>query len=215
MLQLITLVLWTGCAAVGGLGVVLHYQRPKPPIVEAPALVAEVLQVQLDNSPVPQIERTTPENLMEPAPLFAPAPPPNAPPLLAVADPAAVAFAMPVDGPVQVVDAKYAAHSRREETAVPASPVAPPVQSIVYGQGEGRQPAPEYPWQAKREGQEGTVVVQMLVDEAGRVLQAQAVKPSPWPLLNDAALRAVRKGWKFRRGEQRLYEVAIRFELKK
>jgi TonB family protein len=66
-----------------------------------------------------------------------------------------------------------------------------------------------------REGQEGTVTVRFSVGESGRVLTAEALKPSPWPLLDNAAVRVVRERWRFRAGEVRLYEVAIRFELTK
>lgn len=84
---------------------------------------------------------------------------------------------------------------------------------LTLGQGEGRQPAPEYPRQAARQRQQGTVVVQFTVGEDGRVQVAEAVTPSPWPLLNAAAVRTVRERWRFRAGPARLYQVAIRFEL--
>lgn len=88
-----------------------------------------------------------------------------------------------------------------------------PAQTLTYGQGEGRQPAPEYPRQAVREGQEGTVRVRFTVGESGRVLAAEAIDPCPWPLLNEAALRAIRERWRFRSGAPRAYEVSIRFAL--
>jgi TonB family protein len=92
---------------------------------------------------------------------------------------------------------------------------APALQVIAYGEGEGRQPAPVYPRQAVREGQEGVVTVRFSVGENGRVLGAESVTPAPWPLLNAAALRAVKERWRFQPGPARLYEVAIRFELKR
>jgi TonB family protein len=66
-----------------------------------------------------------------------------------------------------------------------------------------------------REGQEGSVTVQFSVGDEGRVLAAEAVAPSPWPLLNEAALTVVRERWQFRAGQTRLYQVSIRFRLKK
>jgi TonB family protein len=89
------------------------------------------------------------------------------------------------------------------------------VQPLTFGQGEGRQPAPEYPRRAMQEGQEGLVGVRFTVGENGRVLTAEPIAPAPWPLLNEAALRAVRERWRFRPGPPRSYEVAIRFELKR
>ena len=59
------------------------------------------------------------------------------------------------------------------------------------------------------------VTVRFSVGENGRVLEAEAVTPAPWPLLNEAALRVIKERWRFRPGPARLYEVAIRFELKR
>jgi protein TonB len=135
--------------------------------------------------------------------------------MVAVAEPtSAVAFALPVEGPTRVVEAAQAVPVLRQEPAAPPA-VSPPVQAITYGQGEGRQPAPDYPRRAIREGQEGLVRIRFSVGEDGRVLGAEVASPSPWPLLNDAALRVVRNRWRFREGPPRLYEVAIRFELTK
>jgi TonB family protein len=111
------------------------------------------------------------------------------------------------------VDPRFASH-----TPPPVAESAigtPALQVIAYGQGEGRQPAPVYPWQAAREGQEGMVTVRFSVGENGRVLGAEAVTPAPWPLLNAAALGAIKERWRFQPGPARLYEVAIRFELKR
>jgi protein TonB len=89
----------------------------------------------------------------------------------------------------------------------------PAPQQLTYGQGEGRQPAPEYPYRARREGQEGVVKVRFSVGDDGRVLSAEAASPSPWPILNESAVRVVRERWRFRAGPLRNYEVAIRFQL--
>jgi protein TonB len=124
-------------------------------------------------------------------------PPPPAPPVIAAPNPA-IAFAEPVDAPVHAVEA-------------PASQQS--VIRLTYGQGEGQQPPPEYPPEAVRAGQEGTVVVRMTVAEDGRVTEAQAISPCPWPVLNSAAVRAVRSTWRFGKGPVRSYEVSIQFQL--
>lgn len=87
------------------------------------------------------------------------------------------------------------------------------VQALVLGVGEGRQPAPPYPLEARRRGQEGVVRIRFCVGQDGRVLWAEALDGCSWPLLRDAALTTVRRWWRFRPGEVRLYEVEIRFEL--
>jgi TonB family protein len=111
-----------------------------------------------------------------------------------------------------VVDPHSADYHTVETNAV-MDPPAPRAQPLVFGEGEGRQPAPEYPRQSVREGQEGVVVVRLSVDESGRVQFAEAVSPSPWALLNESAVHTVRDRWRFRAGPPRLYDVAIRFEL--
>lgn len=77
----------------------------------------------------------------------------------------------------------------------------------------GRMPAPSYPAEARRKGQSGTVVVQFTVDASGRVTYANAISPSPWPLLNQAAVRGVML-WRFPPGDFILLERPIVFRLK-
>jgi TonB family protein len=216
-LAVFTLVLWVVCSAICLFGLALPYARPRPPAPREQTIVQQ-LQVELtqDALPPPDAELPPPNPLAPPPPPDALTPPPITQPI-AVAEPtAAIAFALPVEGPTRIVDPKRAEYARPSVTNTPA-PVssAPPAQPLTYGQGEGKQPAPDYPPQARREGQEGTVVVRLSVGENGRVVAAEAISPSPWPLLNEAALRAVRERWRFRSGPTRLYDVAIRFELSK
>ena len=139
---------------------------------------------------------------------------PQPPALVAVAEPStAIAFALPVEGLTRIVEANQASFVR--PTNPTTSLVAPPVQPLTFGHGEGKQPAPEYPTQAMRAGQEGVVTIRFTVGENGRVPSAEAMSPSAWPLLNQAALRVVRERWRFRSGPVRLYEVSIRFQLQK
>ena len=145
----------------------------------------------------------------------APTPPPQAPALTAVAEPSpAIAFPLPVTGPVQIVEAKHAAPAQETPVNTPPAP-APKPQTLGFGHGEGRQPGPQYPPLARRQGQEGVVGVRFTVGENGDVLAAEAISPSPWPMLNREAVRTIRDRWQFRPGAMRLFEVAIRFELQK
>jgi len=56
-----------------------------------------------------------------------------------------------------------------------------------------RKSSPNYPPAARRAGQEGKVVVQFTVDDRGYVVAATVVSPSPYPALNEEALRTVRR----------------------
>lgn len=77
----------------------------------------------------------------------------------------------------------------------------------------GRMPPPSYPPEARRKGQSGTVVVEFTVDASGRVISAYAQSPSPWPLLNNEAVRTVRR-WKFPSGGIMKLQRPIVFQLR-
>jgi len=115
---------------------------------------------------------------------------------------------VPVEGATRVVPPDQAAH------VPPDQPVrSSAVQQLTFGQGEGRQPSPDYPTQAIQQHQEGTVVVRLIVADNGQVSSAEVTQRCPWPLLNESALRTVRQQWQFPAGRLRVYEVAIRFQI--
>lgn len=213
-LPVLTLVIWLGCSVIAALGLAMPYSRPHPAKAQPEPLQVEMLNVELNNDPLPDLEPP-------PATALAVPPPPDAiaqpqlPQAVAVAMPSpAIAFALPVTGPVRVVEAAQASYARSDSPNQTVT-TALPVQSLVFGQGAGKQPAPEYPIPAQDAGQEGTVNVRFFVAENGRVTAAEAVARSPWPLLNDSAVRTVRNRWRFATGTPRAYEVAIRFMLPK
>jgi protein TonB len=211
----LTFVLWLGCSTIGVLGFTMPYLRPQAPKPEPLPMQVEMLNVELSNEPLPDLLPPVARSLELPPPAEAVAQP-TLPPAVAVALPSStVAFAVPVAGPARIVEvaqASYSSSATRNDAAVPATP---PVQALTFGQGAGRQPAPEYPWRAQSEGQEGVVNVRFTVAENGRVAAAEAVSASPWPLLNESAVRTVRSRWRFPAGTSRAYEVAIRFVLPK
>ena len=209
-----TLVLWLAGAVVGVLGFILPYERPHPPRHDQPVLVQQ-LQVELTQEPIPKPDSTPPSQSLSPPPMPDEIKPPPMDQTIAVAQPApTIAFVLPVDGLTRVVDAQNADYRSTASNSASANP-SPMPQPLTFGEGEGKQPAPEYPRKSVREGQEGMVVVRLAVDETGRVRSAEAASPSPWPLLNEAAVRTVRERWRFRSGPERLYDVPIRFELTK
>lgn len=230
----LTAVMWLGCLGVGAVGFLLPYARPHPPAPAAPAVQAELIKVELNQSPAPAPTpvQPPPPDPTQPPPLFTQITPPQAPQFVAVALPSpAVAFALPVEAPARIVEMKQAAFVRPASQPVPVAPSiapgtssgppttstapAPAVQKLTFGDGEGNQPDPGYPAAARRAGQEGTVVIRFSVDAEGRVLAAEPSSPSPWGALNREALRVVREQWRFKPGPVRLYEVAIRFQLTK
>jgi protein TonB len=212
--SVLTLVVWLGCASIAALGFAMPYARPQAKPAPPPPMAVEMLKVELSNEPLPEPE------LPAANPLAVPPPPelvaqPQLPQPVAVAMPSpAIAFAVPVEGPVRVVEAAPAGYARSESAATAPSAV-PPVQRLTFGQGAGKQPAPEYPLAAQNAGQEGVVNVRFMVADNGRVVAAETATPSPWPLLNESAVRTVRHRWRFPAGTLRAYEVAIRFVLPK
>jgi len=82
-----------------------------------------------------------------------------------------------------------------------------------------RNPPPRYPRVARKRGYQGTVVLSVLVDESGRVKNLWVFTSSGYRLLDNAAVKAVRK-WAFEpglKGDKRLamwVNVPIRFQLK-
>jgi periplasmic protein TonB len=78
---------------------------------------------------------------------------------------------------------------------------------------KGYMPAPLYRSEFRRKGLTGTVVVEFTVDSSGRVISAYAKSPSQWPLLNNEAVRTVRR-WKFPPGGVMKLQRPIVFQLR-
>lgn len=208
-----TLVLWLGCSVIAALGFALPYVRPQAAKPAAAPLQVEMLAVELSHElhELPSLPAEFSADAALPEAIFQP----QVAQVIPVAAPSpTIAFAVPVEGPVRIVPATQASYSRPETSRAPVV-AQPPVEPLVFGQGAGRQPSPAYPLAAQRAGQEGAVQVRFVVAENGRVTAAEAVAPSPWPMLNDSALRTIRNRWRFPDGTMRAYEVAIRFVLPK
>lgn len=120
--------------------------------------------------------------------------------------PATVAAPAPVAPPATA--AAPAASASRSET------VTPPSFSAAYL----RNPPPEYPPLAKRRGEEGMVMLKVLVTADGAPARIEIESSSGSRLLDAAATEAVR-GWRFqpaRRGNQNIEDwarVPLRFRL--
>jgi protein TonB len=212
-----TAAIWIGCVAIGVIGIVIPYARPQPPKEQGRAIEAEILNVQMTAEPVAVDDITPPgPEALTPPPLAKPIAPPSAPALVPVAAPnPSIAFELPVVGPTRIVDAKDASYST-PATQPAENPVAQPiVTQLTFGRGEGKQPQPIYPARALNEGQEGTVRVEFTVGADGRTLAAEIISQSPWPLLNEAAVKVIRERWRFNPGPVRRYQVPIHFRIRK
>ena len=94
----------------------------------------------------------------------------------------------------------------------------PGTLQLAYPRYQLNRP-PAYPGLARKRGQEGTVILQVLVSRAGRVDDLKIDASSNFSLLDRAAVSAVRK-WKFepgKRGEEKIpmwVRVPVTFKLK-
>jgi TonB family protein len=212
---LVTLVLWVTCLGTGLLGLAVAYPRPSPGTVDSSPMQALQMEATLVMEPDDPLEPAlTSAEPGSPPPLMAPPAPPARVTPVDVAEPIEwLAFAVPVEGPVRVVEPAQAKITPLAAVTADASAAPWAVQPLILGQGEGDQPRPEYPLRARRERQEGRVDVRLRVDPRGRVVQAELSSASPWPLLNEAALRTISHRWRFPQGSLRDYEVAIIFQL--
>jgi protein TonB len=206
-----TLVLWLTAAVVGIVGWLIHPPGPAR-IAAQPPIEAELINVQ-----------TAPAHFSAPAAasvqrsVVQQSSGPPAPPALVAAD-----FAVP---PTQEVIQPRAMPAKIPTTmpgviqprAMPAQmpTTMPAVIQLTLGEGEGNQPAPDYPVEAAIAGQEGSVGVRFTVGEEGWVSSVELAPACRWPLLNTAALRTVRELWRFRAGPPRVYQVTIEFRLKR
>jgi len=125
-------------------------------------------------------------------------------------NPAAVAFAVPVQGPVVVAQA-----------ARLATPPPPPQAQAEPGptkfdpnaMSAGRYPPPNYPLAALRNHYEGTVDIELRVDPSGTVTSVKLMRSSGYPVLDEAALQVVKTRWRFPPGEARYLTWSCSFEL--
>jgi len=202
LVQVLTLVVWLTCLAIGLLS---WWQQqvgvPAPAPPKLPAVQPLTMNVEMIEQPAIPLALAPPPQTPQPQMLA-----PEMPPLPAVALPSpAIAFAMPVEGPVRIVSASMAGFTGQRS--------APVVQRLVFGQNEPPQPKPEYPSAAVADQEQGFVGVRFSVASDGSVNSAGITSPSRWPLLNTAAVYAVLHTWHFRAGPPRVYDYRFTFQL--
>ncbi|MGE0734452.1 MAG: TonB family protein [Alphaproteobacteria bacterium] len=203
-------------------GVAAQSEPQHEPPARATARIPDAHRPQpADNVPPPPDAQRPPtlqpetKPLPEPTPQFQatlPAPPPE-PPKRAHVQPAAKPATKPA--PVQP---QIAARPTEPSTAASAAATPGDLTPPRFGIGAGQNPMPAYPDYARRRGWEGRVVLSVDVDEAGRSRSVVVRQTSGHPVLDEAALAAVRS-WRFvpgMRGNTPVaaqVDVPIRFRL--
>lgn len=203
LLQVFTLVVWITWLLIGVLGWWLsapkHGAPQPPPKPPPPPVQAELLDVQLADAPMPANDQAANPDQDPPAPQLAA--PPALPAVAAFAP--TIPFAVPIEGPVRIVAARMANPAR-----VPI--VRQPAVRRLTAEAAAKQPRPDYPAEAIRLQQQGTVGIRFTVGEDGGILSAQVIAPS-WPALNQTALETVRDQWHFGSGPRRVYDYYFVF----
>lgn len=211
-------------------------ERPKPvPVMESPEIPERKTPAVIEKKmkePVPKPEKTK----KVPLPLTpVKKPRPHKKMVVLKQEPSELPMSEPVqppkpdlkditgDSPVDSLDFKENVIEEKaagpEEQAKPS----PPVQ-VAYVMREAKplyqkNPPPEYPRLARRRGYEGTVVLEVLVDEEGKVEDMRLFSSSKHEILDEAAMASV-KEWLFQpgmRGDKPVemwVRVPIRFQLK-
>lgn len=162
-----------------------------------------------EEQPKPTTESQPDET--EPQPTDQPSEAPPVVAIVAAADSAGVAFAVPVQGAVAVAQAVH--------LATPPPPVvkAPPPRPTQFNPHaaatEGSFPDPEYPGTALRNRYQGTVIIEIMVEESGAISSAKVFKTSGFSVLDDAALKVVQTRWRFTPGPKRWLQWPCTFKM--
>ena len=166
-------------------------QPPPPPVVEPPV-------VQQAAKPRPVAAKPKVKTNPHPKPVSRPRPVPVEPPQTASPMPtAARASAQPVP-----------------------TPAVPPLREPQYQSASLRNPAPSYPPLSRRFGEQGEVMLRVLVSPAGEALQVELLASSGHRRLDEAARKMVAK-WRFipaQRGQEKVQawvRVPVLFQLRR
>jgi TonB family protein len=138
--------------------------------------------------------------------------PPAPPQVVAVANPAEAAFAVPVEGAVILASARLASAPPIDLRAhAPGSALHIP---LFTGDGSGRYPSPTYPREALEHQLQGKLLLLVAVGANGVVSRVDIKESSGHLLLDKHAAEWVKIHWVWPPGENRLFYVPVIFELK-
>lgn len=161
--------------------------------VQVIADLIELPQPKVEPTPPPPAPQPTPK----PQPVVRQTPRPQPTPLpVAVADPAPSDHAPIVPAPVPPAP--------EEPSPAPARPVEPAVPAVQLPSSSAdylNNPAPAYPPLSRRLGEQGRVVVRVLIGTDGTASQAEIRSSSGFERLDQAALQTVLK-WRYVPGKR-------------
>ena len=203
----------------------LSYEPTRPALfAAAPILVDLITPPQPRPQPEPPVKIVPPKPKSRPKPKPVAKPRPKPPkPKPVIAAPAEAPSPSPVfTAPAPPQPAPAPEPAPAPATVVAASPALPavvPVTPPVFNAAYLNNPPPAYPSLSRRIGEEGRVVLRVLVSALGAADEVQIHESSGHQRLDEAAHDTVRR-WKFvpaRRGEQPIAAwvlIPISFKLK-
>ena len=177
-------------AHAGAITVLLRYEPARRALADmAPIMVSLIAPPKLEAPPAPPQE---PEPKLIPKPRAQPVQKPlKPPPLIAVPTRSPAAFIAPPPAPT-TPPVQIAAAQNVEPAPAPTATLVPPRFNADYL----HNPAPTYPPLARRMGEQGRVVLRVLVGADGLADRVELRSSSGSPRLDESALETVRR-WKF------------------
>lgn len=211
---------WAGAAlalalhAAAGLALLSYEPARTAMLAAAPIMVDFIVLPKAEPKPEPPVEIVPPPPKPAPKPKAKPKPkpvakpkpvpkprPPEPAPVVAAAPQAPAQALAPPPAPAPAPEPEPAPPLA---AAPPAPPPVVPVTPPVFNADYLRNPRPAYPTLSRRRGEEGRVVLRVLVGTAGSAQEVEIRASSGHARLDEAAREAVQR-WKFvpaRRGEE-------------
>jgi protein TonB len=155
--------------------------------------VVQVLPIPIETRII-EPTRPRPVEPPPPAPAFQPPPP-------AFVPPPEVKIAKPPPPPPKstaITNVTPVAPPEPRQTPAPAPPHEP--VSVMPHVDLAASRTPDYPPASRRLGEQGTVVLEVLVDPNGRAVEAKVVQSSGFARLDEAAVEGVKKNYRFAPG---------------
>lgn len=197
---------------------VLKPPTPVPAVFVPIELFVPKLTEQAPPEPEQEAEPDKPPDPAEPLPEPTTIAPPE-PTSVAALTPA-VQFSIPIDGPVKIVNVERAAPGPPAVTPPPVVAGPPkPSGPTVFRRGRrgstdgGSYPEPDYPIEALRLRQQGTVTLLVLIDADGTAITSKLHQTSGSDLLDRSTVQYVKRRWKWPPGEPRQYYVPVEYRL--
>ncbi len=180
---------------------------PKLVVGDAPPMEVRMVAAEAASAPAPQINVPPPEDTPPPEPepelesMIQPPPPDLPPPVFPIQapPPPPPKPKAPAPKPHPVTPQSVAPHPRQAaapaQTAAQPGPPAAPAAPKTVGASQVSflvRPNPIYPARSRRANEQGTAMVRVMIDVAGRPSQVSLQTSSGFPALDESALNAVR-----------------------